>query len=81
MEKNSHPIHIGGLIRTELTRQDKTVVWLADQLAIHRPNCYRILRGKSIDTDLLMRISNAMRHDFFAEYSKKLYFVKSKHNN
>lgn len=74
----SPTIHIGSSIRAELTRQQKTIVWLADQLAIHRPNCYRILRGKSIDTDLLMRISNAMKHDFFAEYSKKLYFVKSK---
>lgn len=72
MEINTYPIHVGGLIRAELTRQNKTVVWLADQLSIHRPNCYRILRAKSIDTDLLLRISGSLRHDFFAEYSKKL---------
>ena len=70
MEANFPPIHVGGLIRSELTRQNKTVAWLADQLAIHRPNCYRILRSKSIDTDLLLRISRILKHDFFAEYSK-----------
>lgn len=72
MDTNSHSIHVGGLIRSKLTRQNKTVVWLADQLTICRPNCYRILRAKSIDTDLLMRISKVMKHDFFAEYSKQL---------
>lgn len=65
-------IHIGELIRAELVRQSKTVTWLADQLAIHRPNCYRILRAKSIDTDLLLRISRMLKHDFFTEYSKRL---------
>lgn len=76
MQTNSHPIHVGELIRAELTRQNRTVVWLADQLLIRRPNCYRILRAKSIDTDLLFRVSKTLEHDFFAEYSRKLYFVK-----
>lgn len=77
MEPKFPPIHVGGLVRSELARQSKTVVWLADQLAVHRPNCYRILRSKSIDTDLLLRISIAMKHDFFAEYSKLVSIKKN----
>ena len=65
-------IHIGALIRAELTRQQITVTNLAGALGIQRPNCYRILRNPSIDTDLLMRISRILQHDFFAEYSKCL---------
>lgn len=29
-----YPIHIGSLIRAELTRQDQSVTWLAQQLGI-----------------------------------------------
>lgn len=67
-------IHVGNLIRAEMTRQNRTVVWLSNQLVIHRPNCYRILRAKSIDTDMLMRISGILNHDFFADFSNRLNF-------
>lgn len=65
-------LHIGALIRAELTRQGRTVQSLSDALCIHRPNCYRILRNPSIDTDQLLLISRILHHDFFAEYSKCL---------
>lgn len=70
MKKSS--IHIGQLIRTQLKSQNHTVAWLADKLLIQRPNCYRILRAESIDTDRLLLISQILHHDFFAEYSKCL---------
>lgn len=63
-------IHIGALIRAELTRQQITVTNLAAELGIQRPNCYRILRNSSIDTDTLLRISQILKHDFFAEYTQ-----------
>lgn len=72
------PIHVGALIRIELDRQHQTVSWLAQQLSIQRPNCYRILNAQSIHTDQLVRISIVMQHDFFADYSKIIQLT-SKH--
>ena len=68
----SYPTHVGSLVRAELSRQNQTVTWLAQQLGIQRTNCYRILSAQSIHTALLERISVAMKHDFFAEYSKSV---------
>ncbi len=65
-----YPIHVGSLIRAELTRQDQSVTWLAEQLGIKRPNCYRILQAQSIHTANLEKLSIVMQHDFFADCSK-----------
>ena len=46
-----YPIHVGSLVRAELSRQQISVSWLAEQLGIQRPNCYRILNAQSIQTD------------------------------
>lgn len=60
---------IGTLILRELHRQGITATALAKALGIHRPNVYRIFEARSIDTDLLMRISLFLRHDFFRDLS------------
>ena len=65
-------IHVGSFIRVELSRQNQSVTWLAEQLGIERTNCYRILRAQSLHTDQLARISIAMKHDFFADLSNQL---------
>ena len=64
-----YPIHVGSLVRAELSRQNHTVTWLAEQLGIQRSNCYRILHAQSIHTTLLEQVCVAMQHDFFADYS------------
>lgn len=64
-----YPIHVGSLVRAELSRQNQTVTWLANQLGIQRSNCYRILSAQSVHTAMLERLSIVMQHDFFAEYS------------
>ncbi len=46
-------MHIGRLIKQQLEAQDKTVSWLARELAYCRTNIYKIFDKKSIDTDLL----------------------------
>ena len=63
------PIHIGHLIREELRTQGRTVTWLSQRLNIHRRACYRIFDSYSIDTQLLLRISELLGKDFFTEYS------------
>ena len=68
-----YPVHVGSLVRAELSRQHQTVSWLANELGIQRTNCYRILSAQSVHTIMLERLSIAMGHDFFADYSAALH--------
>lgn len=52
-----------------MTRQNISVAQLAAELGIQRPNCYRILRSASVDTSLLQRISQILKHNFFLDYA------------
>lgn len=65
-------IHIGSVVHAELQKQHRTVIWLAEQLGILRPNCYRLLHASSLHTDTLLQISVVLRRDFFCEYSHVL---------
>lgn len=64
-------MHIGEAIRKELERQGKTVTWLAEQLPCHRTNIYRIFDKPSIDTNILFHISQILKYDFFADFTKE----------
>lgn len=61
-------IHIGELIKEELQRQGRSTTWFAKQLYCDRTNVYDIFKRKSLDTDLLLRISIILKHNFFQEY-------------
>lgn len=65
-------MHIGEAIKEELEKQGKTVVWFAEQLPCHRTNVYRIFERSSIDTQVLMRISEILQHDFFTDHAQEL---------
>ncbi len=65
-------IHIGQLIRQELDRQERTPTWLARKINCERPNVYYIFSQQSINTELLLRISQALNHDFFQYYTTSL---------
>ena len=69
---SSSTLHIGNMIRSELIQQGRTISWLADQLGLQRPNCYRILRSPSLQTDLLFSICKILEYDFFSCYSNLL---------
>ena len=62
-------VHIGNLIRQTLKERGYTVVWFAAQLAYTRVNVYKIFEKKSLDADLLMRISVILDTNFFKAYS------------
>lgn len=64
-------IHLGQLIKTELERQERTPTWLAKKINCDRTNIYRIFNRKSIDTDLLSRISTALNRNFFEDLSQQ----------
>lgn len=65
-------LHIGKLIEEELRRQERTVSWFARKLFCDRTNVYDIFQRKSIDTELLMRISIVLDYDFFKHYTETM---------
>lgn len=65
-------IHIGKRIEEELRLQERSVTWFANKLYCDRTNVYKIFRKQSIDTELLLRISAILNHDFFSDYSSVL---------
>ena len=64
-------IHIGKMIEAELHRQERTVAWFARNLYCERTNVYHIFKRQSLDTELLLRISRLLDHDFFKYYSSE----------
>lgn len=65
-------INIGKEIHDELLQQGQTVQWLSQQLDCNRTNIYNIFVRESISTELLFKISIALKRDFFALYSQRL---------
>ncbi len=65
-------IHIGHIIREELHQQGRSNQWLADQIGVTPRTLQRIYNKPSIDTQLLLRISQNLRTDLFLPYSNIL---------
>ncbi|MCQ2336327.1 MAG: helix-turn-helix domain-containing protein [Paludibacteraceae bacterium] len=62
-------IHIGSLIKEELTKQGRKQTWLAEQICCDNTNICKLLNRKSIDCDQLLKISIVLGVDFFAFYT------------
>lgn len=60
-------VNMGQRIKEELLRQERTVSWLARKLNCTRAAVYRLFNKNSIDTALLVNISQALHHNFFEE--------------
>lgn len=65
-------VHIGELIEEELRKQERTVTWFAEKLCYERTNVYSIFKRQSIDTELLIRISRILNHNFLRYYANEL---------
>jgi len=63
-------IHIGKLIESEVRRQGRSIDWFAKQLCYERTNIYSIFKRKSLDTDLLVKISIILNFNFFAFFNE-----------
>lgn len=61
-------IFIGKCIEDELRRQERSVVWLARKLNCNRTNVYKIFHRASVDSELLLKISNVLKVNFFQQY-------------
>ncbi|MDE7025354.1 MAG: XRE family transcriptional regulator [Paramuribaculum sp.] len=69
-------VFIGKSIEQELRLQERSVVWLARKLNCNRTNVYKIFNRTTIDTELLLKISNVLQRNFFEEYTCRLDFNK-----
>lgn len=69
-------IHIGKLIQEELKRQGRRIDWFASQLCCDRSNIYKLYKRRSLDTDLLLHISEILEFDFFEVYSQNAKWKK-----
>jgi len=76
MSKNTESeIDIGFAICKKLNEYGTSIAWLARQVQCDRGNLHRQLQKPQIDTELLAKISIALKTDFFNLYSQ---YIKSK---
>lgn len=68
----SSAIHIGQFIQEQLKHDGLSVTWLAQQISCTRNHMYKVFQKQNIDCELLLRISKAMRFDFFKYYSSEV---------
>ena len=61
--------HIGQHIKATLAHDGRSITWLANELGCTRDNLYKIFHHSFVNTDLLFKISEAMKHDFFKDCS------------
>lgn len=61
-------VHIGKMIEVELKKKRCSVAEFAKKINTDRNNVYNIFKRKSIDTDLLYKISIALEYNFFLAY-------------
>ena len=61
-------IHIGKLIKAKMKEQGRTNVWLARQLPCSPNHIYKIYNSPSINTEMLVRISNLLGYNFFEDF-------------
>ncbi|MCL2289522.1 MAG: helix-turn-helix domain-containing protein [Bacteroidetes bacterium] len=65
-------IHIGKKIQFVFNQSGLAISQFARMLGVHRPRIYNIFESKTIDTDLLCKISDVLHYDFLTEvYLKK----------
>ncbi len=62
-------MHIGKKIQEAVKRSGLSVTEFASKINYSRRNIYSIFDKQSIDTSLLVKISEVLEHDFFTHYS------------
>lgn len=68
----NHKKHIGSLIQEEVAKQKISTKVFAEMINCQRGNIYKIYQKRSIDIDLLARISKALNHNFFKDLAEDL---------
>ena len=63
-------IHLGNLIKQRLQEIGMNKSELARRINTTPQNVYGIFKRKSVDTELLRKISNVLEYDFFQHYTQ-----------
>lgn len=72
MEANEHQtIHIGHLIQAQMKADKRSISWLASQIPCTRNHVYKIFNKPTLDSNLILRISEAMQFNFFQYYTEE----------
>ena len=71
MKKKSKEISIGERIKEVFDKSNMSISQFAKLLNCERPNVHNIFRRKKIDIDLLLKISNALNHNFIDDLYTK----------
>lgn len=66
-------VHIGNIIRRKLAESPMSIAEFAERINRTRPTVYDIFNRKSIDVDLLLKISEVLDYNFLEEV-----YVKNK---
>ena len=74
-------IHIGKKIEEAFVKRGCTKTWLAEQINCDHSNINHIFKRQSIDTELLVKLSNALGVNFFEYYLQELNSEKFSHNS
>lgn len=73
--------HIGSFIKKVADQQKKGPTELGREINTSKQNVYGIFKRKSIDTQLLVKLSRALNYDFFMEYVRRLEMSPSERLN
>ena len=60
-------LHIGHLVKAVFDESGLTVAEFAKRIHCDRTNVYKIFARRSLDTMLLVKISQALQHNFFVD--------------
>jgi len=68
---NHYEIDIGCLVLQKLKAEKRSIRWLAGEILVDPSTLCKRLKKKSLDTELLHRISNVLHCNFFQYYDIK----------
>ena len=69
---------IGEIIEEEVRRQQFSIKEFAERIDCKRNNVYNIFRRNNIDIDLLKRISNVLKHNYFKDIAEDMNLASPK---
>lgn len=68
--KNSGGLHIGRLVKSVFDASGMTVSEFARRIHCERTNVYKIFNRQSADIEMLVKISEALEHNFLEDVMK-----------
>ena len=70
-------IHLGTIVKQKMKERKISINEFAEAIHCDRTNVYNIFKRKSMDIQMIVRISNALNYDFLQYYHQE---IKNKNN-